>query len=1111
MPTNAIDLGFQGIMVSASWQPQIAHPPGVRAGMADLKTRESKDGREDRSLDSAGDKAGDGSLADSLTLSDYREAGRAEEKRLAGKEAAPSLPEVKLDDSSKPRTVAGAEGAQVEIDQAGRLCKITSKDGTSRGFTYDEKGRVTEIKEPDGTSWRRHPDYPDSNRFLRYDKLGRADYLSEQQLNVTTGKDGSVTIESPYVETRTYTTDGVEHRRQFNGNNSELLLVNGRASEIKYSDGTTRSFAYSADGKLSRVKEPDGSSYEAKGGDIWEYRDRNGRVSQVTRQMEVSADGIFSYKGTDGFTHQIDTGKQERAFRENADLSRVESRDGRVASITYADGSSRSFTYNQDGSLSYMTMSDGTYWVNLSGRQLTGPYRDGAEPADDERQGLSNVKVMADGSITYEDDRKVAHTIATDGVDRSTNSAGSALEMVGGLVTKVVTPDGRSRSFEYSKDGSISAVTEPDGTRFLRESAGSDRFVAVKADGSPDGEKEAQIRKDMKVGRDGTLTYQDGEGVTRTFLVDGPYMRGKRNADGSVVESSERGGVTQVGRVTYPDGSGRQFRYDYQGKLYQVTEPDGATFTRNSAAKDGNEWTVKDRDGNNLGSQWLKIDVAKDGTVTFEHKDGKTERITTAGLERGGARDAAGAVVEQENGRPTRITYQDGSTREFGYDKDGKLDRVVEPAGDKWIRYDDVWMHISKDGRLDPDSRRSDIAVEASGLYRFKDGDDVEHTYLSDGSEMLKLPAVDIVAIHSFARDNFDSIDSDEDGYLSKAELAAACQDPQYRAGEAIALGALLKHLSDFEELNDDEWGDENDGITRKDLEKFWNLPEGDETLKDIVGTASDLSRKWELRFANSTRALFAHGDNPLKDIRPDGATQGGVGDCYFVAALSSLASVKPEAIKDMIRDNGDGTYTVTFPGARDEPITVAAPSDLEMTLFAAPSKHGYWAAVLEKAYGIYCSDNPTRRTLLTNPFGSEVAQENADGGSMFSAGLRILTGKEVDNYGTGKYDSAMRDTSASFHHQKLSRAFKDRTPVTAKIKGDMPVFGDGKENESGLMAGHEYSVLEYDDTNKRVRIRNPLAVDDGKVGEDKKGGEFWLSLDDFLKYFDSYSVARRS
>ena len=43
-----------------------------------------------------------------------------------------------------------------------------------------------------------------------------------------------------------------------------------------------------------------------------------------------------------------------------------------------------------------------------------------------------------------------------------------------------------------------------------------------------------------------------------------------------------------------------------------------------------------------------------------------------------------------------------------------------------------------------------------------------------------------------------------------------------------------------------------------------------------------------------------------LKNIK-----QGDAGDCYFLAALMTVAARSPETVLNMVHDNGDGTYTI--------------------------------------------------------------------------------------------------------------------------------------------------------------------------------------------------------
>lgn len=67
-----------------------------------------------------------------------------------------------------------------------------------------------------------------------------------------------------------------------------------------------------------------------------------------------------------------------------------------------------------------------------------------------------------------------------------------------------------------------------------------------------------------------------------------------------------------------------------------------------------------------------------------------------------------------------------------------------------------------------------------------------------------------------------------------------------------------------------------------------------------IIGTMDEINFRDE-----SESPLFAH-EPSLNDIR-----QGALGDCYLLAALSSIVNQNPQFIKDCLRDNGNGTATV--------------------------------------------------------------------------------------------------------------------------------------------------------------------------------------------------------
>ncbi|HEY9791150.1 MAG TPA: hypothetical protein V6D22_12160 [Candidatus Obscuribacterales bacterium] len=59
---------------------------------------------------------------------------------------------------------------------------------------------------------------------------------------------------------------------------------------------------------------------------------------------------------------------------------------------------------------------------------------------------------------------------------------------------------------------------------------------------------------------------------------------------------------------------------------------------------------------------------------------------------------------------------------------------------------------------------------------------------------------------------------------------------------------------------------------------------------------------------------LYATPNDSAKSIGAYGINQGLIADCYFESTLASLAQQRPEAIKSMVKDNHDGTFTVNFP-----------------------------------------------------------------------------------------------------------------------------------------------------------------------------------------------------
>jgi len=248
-----------------------------------------------------------------------------------------------------------------------------------------------------------------------------------------------------------------------------------------------------------------------------------------------------------------------------------------------------------------------------------------------------------------------------------------------------------------------------------------------------------------------------------------------------------------------------------------------------------------------------------------------------------------------------------------------------------------------------------------------------------------------------------------------------------------------------------------------------------------------------------SPQPLFDHPDDaPLQDITPQHSSQGAeIGDCHFTATLSAMAKENPQAVRDMVKQNPNGGYTVTFPGDKDHPETVGAPNQWELETFAT-KQGGIWANVIEKAYR-------QRNHLPFNPpEGGNAADDE-----------KLLTGKpattvvpveacswsnrQLDRYVSGPL-FGQNSCGESNQDKSLSEVLDRHLSATPITPDDLPRFlGEAAQNKDLIVAGtkkqfngppptatdssghtvsieanHDYTVINYDAKTGTITIRNP-------------------------------------
>lgn len=186
---------------------------------------------------------------------------------------------------------------------------------------------------------------------------------------------------------------------------------------------------------------------------------------------------------------------------------------------------------------------------------------------------------------------------------------------------------------------------------------------------------------------------------------------------------------------------------------------------------------------------------------------------------------------------------------------------------------------------------------------------------------------------------------------------------------------------------------------------------------------------------------LFPH-EPCLKDI-----AQGHIGDCYFIATMVSLAVRAPGKIKEIMKDNGDGTVTVRFYDRSakkylyvkvDKTIPKVQNEKGQQRDFGAQA--ALWTKLLEKAYA---SVRHPRKKSLTNR-SSKWSYENATKGSCYKA-FKDLTGMEAKYISFEEKKISIFKGRLEEEHVNIFGKYKMETPslvyYEATHKGDMEAF----------------------------------------------------------------------
>eukprot|EP00301_Raphidiophrys_heterophryoidea_P023083 c7072_g1_i2.p1 GENE.c7072_g1_i2~~c7072_g1_i2.p1 ORF type:complete len:543 (-),score=143.84 c7072_g1_i2:864-2492(-) len=302
-----------------------------------------------------------------------------------------------------------------------------------------------------------------------------------------------------------------------------------------------------------------------------------------------------------------------------------------------------------------------------------------------------------------------------------------------------------------------------------------------------------------------------------------------------------------------------------------------------------------------------------------------------------------------------------------------------------------------------------------------------------------------------------------------------------------------------------------------------------------LKGKHIEWKRPAEIGDTSAKLAVFASGGrNSTSDISPDDIVQGEVGDCYFLAALSAVAT-KPDLIDSLIVEehSKQGVYGVKFfQQGKWQTVII---DDL------FPCEHnettGEWVPVFVKYSE---GEKETWMMLAEKAWAKLHGSYQVIANGMVPDTLCYLTGGHRTLYHLNEDEGWKMFSTGDLwtHIYKLFKMSSDTDAVFISSSGvhdDKPaeeIGGlDEAAAETGLVGDHAYTVLdlqEFPDKNRPngklqlIKVRNPWGSYEwkGDFGDSsplwtpdlkKKCGEpvnpindgsFWMTFQDFGDYF---------
>ena len=226
-----------------------------------------------------------------------------------------------------------------------------------------------------------------------------------------------------------------------------------------------------------------------------------------------------------------------------------------------------------------------------------------------------------------------------------------------------------------------------------------------------------------------------------------------------------------------------------------------------------------------------------------------------------------------------------------------------------------------------------------------------------------------------------------------------------------------------------------------------------------------------------SNNPLFPDTGPNVEDVIQGGGELG-VGDCYFVAYLASLAYRMPDRILQTVVDLGDGTYAVHFHDQTGQDAFVRVDGELytsngNLVYARLGTQSSIWAPIIEKAWAYY-------RTGAGSYASIEAGGSKGNAIAYFDA-IKVDSTLFRNDTITTRYGEMDRFADATAYVQAIKKEFDAGKAISIGGPPKLSANLDLTKAANYRRGKHIFTVIEVSDDLSTVTVRNPY-----KSGADK-------------------------